>query len=404
MSDRHKPAAVAAVAPPRVATGVRPRVEAAEAPARLSLHDRIADWRNRMAASPGFQRWAGSFFLTRFIARRHARELFDLCSGFVYSQVLYAGVQLNLFGKLRNGPLTMAEIATAVGLPIEGTERLVHAANSLDLVEATQDGRWRLTVNGASIAPNTGLEKLIEHNQLLYRDLLDPVAMLRDPKRSETAIAAYFPYGEAGRPEDVDPIAAARYSDLMASTVPPLAEEVVDAYPIARHRRLLDVGGGIGAFLTLMGERAPKLDLMLFDLPAVAVHARAQLDRNGLADRAAVHAGNFQTDKLPTGADLITLVRVLLDHGDEVALTVLRRAREALEPGGTLLVVEPFSGIRGAERVGDAYFGLYLFAMGRGRARTIAQHQALLRQAGFSRTRIVPTRYPVHTGIIAAQA
>lgn len=402
MSDRHKQAAVAAAAPPRV-TGVRQREEIAAAPC-LSLADRIADWRNRMAASPGFQRWAGSFFLTRFIARRHARELFDLCSGFVYSQVLYAGVQLGLFGKLRNGPLTMTEIASAVGLPLEGTERLVNAASALDLLETTHDGRWRLTVNGASIAPSTGLEKLIEHNQLLYRDLLDPVAMLRDPHRSQTAIAAYFPYGEAGRPEDVDPIAAARYSDLMASTVPPLAEEVVDAYPVKKHRKLLDVGGGIGAFLTLMGEYAPNLDLMLFDLPAVAVHARAALEANGLHARTAVYAGNFQTDALPTGADLITLVRVLLDHGDEVALTVLRRAREALEPGGTLLVVEPFSGIRGAERVGDAYFGLYLFAMGRGRARTIAQHQALLRAAGFSRTRIVPTRYPVHTGIIAAQA
>ena len=402
MSDRHKPSALAASAPPRV-TGVRQREDAVVAP-RLSMADRIADWRNRMAASPGFQRWAGSFFLTRFIARRHARELFDLCSGFVYSQVLYAGVQLGLFGKLRNGPLSMTEIASAVGLPLEGTERLVNAASALDLLEATQDGRWRLTVNGASIAPSTGLEKLIEHNQLLYRDLLDPVAMLRDPRRSQTAIAAYFPYGEAGRPEDVDPIAAARYSDLMASTVPPLAEEVVDAYPVHKHRKLLDVGGGIGAFLTLMGEHAPSLDLMLFDLPAVAVHAQAALSANGLNGRAAVHAGNFQTDALPTGADLITLVRVLLDHGDEVALTVLRRAREALEPGGTLLVVEPFSGIRGAERVGDAYFGLYLFAMGRGRARTIAQHQALLRSAGFSRTRIVPTRYPVHTGIIAAQA
>ena len=399
MSDRQEPAAIAVV-PPHVSSA---RALAASATGRLSLADRIADWRNRMAASPGFQRWAGSFVLTRFIARRHARELFDLCSGFVYSQVLYAGVQLNLFGKLRNGPLSMAELAVAIALPLEGTERLVRAAAALDLLEATQDGRWRLTVNGASIAPNTGLEKLIEHNQLLYRDLLDPVAMLRDPSRSQTAIAAYFPYGEAGRPEDVDPAAAARYSDLMASTVPPLAEEVMDAYPVARHRRLLDVGGGIGAFVALMGERAPALDLMLFDLPAVAVHATAQLKANGLEQRSTVHAGNFQTDALPNGADLITLVRVLLDHGDEVALTVLRRAREALEPGGTLLVVEPFSGIKGAERVGDAYFGFYLFAMGRGRTRTISQHQALLRAAGFTKTRLVPTRYPVHTGIIAAQ-
>jgi demethylspheroidene O-methyltransferase len=403
MSDRHNPAAGAATAAVTSgAVGVRSRDVPAAAP--LSIKDRLADWRNRMAASPGFQRWAGSFFLTRFIARRHARELFDLCSGFVYSQVLYAGIQLNLFGKLRLGPLSMVEIAAAVGLPIEGTERLVHACKALDLLEATEDERWRLTVNGASIAPNTGLEKLIEHNQLLYRDLLDPVAMLRDPRRSQTAIAAYFPYGEAGRPEDVDPAAAARYSDLMAATVPPLAEEVMDAYPVASHRTLLDVGGGIGAFLRLMGEKAPALKLMLFDLPAVAVHATAALAQTGLGRRTTVHAGNFQTDALPTGADLITLVRVLLDHGDDVALTILTRARAALEPGGTLLVVEPFSGVRGAERVGDAYFGLYLFAMGRGRARTVAQHQALLRAAGFSRTRVVATRYPVQAGILAAQA
>jgi demethylspheroidene O-methyltransferase len=377
-----------------------PRAQVASQP--LSIADRIAEWRNRLAQSPSFQRWAGSFLPTRFIARRHARDLFDLCSGFVYSQVLYAGVQLDLFRLLSRGPLSMDEIAKAIDVPREGTERLIRAASALDLVEPTQDSRWRLTVSGASIVPNAGLEQLIEHNQLLYRDLLDPVAMLRDPRRSHTAIASYFPYAEAGRPEDVDPEAAERYSKLMASTVPPLADEVVDAFPLQKYRHLLDVGGGLGAFVKLIGERAPHLALSLFDLPAVATHARAGLAGSSVAERIAVHAGNFQTDALPTGADLISVVRILLDHGDDVALGILRRVRDALAPGGTLLVVEPFAGIRGTERVGDAYFGLYLFAMGRGRARTVAQHQALLRTAGFSRVRVVPTRYPVQTGILAA--
>jgi demethylspheroidene O-methyltransferase len=62
---------------------------------------RLRSLRNRLLASPGFQRWAAAFPLTRPVARRHTRELFDLVAGFVYSQVLAACVALDLFEDLR---------------------------------------------------------------------------------------------------------------------------------------------------------------------------------------------------------------------------------------------------------------------------------------------------------------
>ncbi|MBA3855240.1 MAG: hypothetical protein C0503_12560 [Gemmatimonas sp.] len=64
--------------------------------------------------------------------------------------------------------------------------------------------------------------------------------------------------------------------------------------------------------------------------------------------------------------------------------------------------MEPFSGVRGAETVGDAYFGLYLRAMGRGRARRADELQALLMKAGFSGSKVHRTRYPVYAGLISA--
>jgi demethylspheroidene O-methyltransferase len=76
----------------------------------------------------------------------------------------------------------------------------------------------------------------------------------------------------------------------------------------------------------------------------------------------------------------------------------------ALPAGGTVLVSEPMSGTPGAEAIGDAYYGLYLAAMGRGRSRTPAQLQALLEQAGFNRVALLPTRLPLQTRVLSARA
>ena len=112
--------------------------------------------------------------------------------------------------------------------------------------------------------------------------------------------------------------------------------------------------------------------------------------------------GNFLSDALPTGFDIVTLVRVIHDHDEQRALTILRSIYQALPPGGTLLLAEPMAGTPGAEAMGDAYFGFYLLAMGRGRARTAGQLSALLTEAGFTAIRPVSTRIPLQVRMLVA--
>jgi demethylspheroidene O-methyltransferase len=112
------------------------------------------------------------------------------------------------------------------------------------------------------------------------------------------------------------------------------------------------------------------------------------------ADRSRFHEGSFLIDPLPAGADLITLVRVLHDHDDAGAAQILSSARAALAPGGRLLVAEPMSAAPRKDRVADAYFGLYLLAMGSGRARTPREIDCFAKQAGFRRTRMLRVRTP----------
>ena len=147
-------------------------------PAR-SWFERWRDWRHRTVARPGFQRWAAAFPLTRPIARREARQLFDLVAGFVYSQVLLACVRLNVFDLLAAGPLSEVELAQRLNLGAEGADRLVSAAVSLNLLERRPGGRVALGRLGAPLVGNQAVLSMIEHHATLYADLADPVALLR---------------------------------------------------------------------------------------------------------------------------------------------------------------------------------------------------------------------------------
>ncbi len=367
-----------------------------------TLRDRLLDWRNSIYASAAFQRWSAKFPLTRPIALRRARAVFDLCAGFVYSQTLTACFQLDLFRILATEPLTSPELARRVGLPPEGMERLLRAALSLRLIERRSAGRYALGPLGAPLVSNEGLAAMVAHHVHAYADLRDPVALLRRDGLRGTELAQYWPYADKDHIASLRAESVATYSELMAASLPPLASDIIDAYDFRSARHVMDVGGGEGVFLSMLGASAPHLSLTLFDLPPVAERAERRLSAAGLAARATVAGGNFHTDELPGGADVITLIRVLLDHDDASVLALLKRVKAALPSRGRVLIAEAFAGVKGAEPVGDAYFGFYLLAMGRGRARSVEELRGLLSSAGFGRVRVLRTRYPFQTGLLEA--
>ena len=377
-------------------------VAAAPAEPARSLRDRWLARRDGWLASPAFQQWAAKFPLTRWVARRRARAVFDLVAGFVYSQVLFACVKLELLELLAQGPLTLEAIARRIGLEGEAADRLLRAAVALELVDRRSGGRYGLGPLGAPIAGSAGIRAMVAHHEMLYGDLADPVALLRNDAWPPSRLANYWPYAGAADPAAVPGATIGDYSALMSASQPLVAGEVLGAYSMARHRCLLDVGGGDGTFLAAAARMAPSLQLMLFDLPAVAERARLRLAADGLADRATVAGGSFLSDELPAGADLVTLVRVLHDHDDARVATLLSAVHRALEPGGTLLVAEPMAETPGAERMGDAYFGFYLLAMGRGRPRTARRLVEMLAEAGFENMRPLPTHVPLQTRLLVA--
>ena len=369
---------------------------------RDSWRDRWLLWRDRLLADPSFQRWAAGFPFTRKIANKRAQTLFDLCAGFVYSQVLFACVQLHLFEILAENPQTIAELSRRLALKPKATARLLNAATSLRLVENRGCGRFGLGVLGAALLGNPAISAMIEHHAHLYSDLRDPVTLLRGGKQA-TALSQYWPYALADKPDALDGEKVAEYSSLMSASQALIAEDVLEAWPLARHRCLLDVGGGEGAFLIAAAKRAPDLQLMLYDLPAVVELARKRLATAGLVDRAALFGGDFFTQPLPRGADIITLVRILHDHDDAYVAALLRNVRSVLPDDGVLLIAEPMAGAASTDSVADAYFGFYLLAMGSGKARSAADLAPLLRETGFDGGRALAMRRPMLSSAVIAR-
>lgn len=362
------------------------------ASASFNWRTRWALRRNRLLGSRKFQEWAARTPIFRSVARRKAAGQFDLIAGFVYTQVTFVFVETGLIEFLRTAPRTELEMARFTGFSPEAVTRILKAGGALGLAESPQHGLWTLGQIGAALSANDGAMAMIRHHQLFYRDLADPLALLGEDDRETSELSRFWTYASATPGGEQEP---APYSALMSATQPMVWQQIMGRYPFSRHRRMLDIGGGSGAFVAAVGAHTQALELGLFDLPDVLPLARDRFAGSVLEPRITLHGGSFRTDPLPSNYDLVTLIRILHDHDDEVVEALLVRIYESLPPGGKVLIVEPMAETRGAEGMGDAYFGLYLLAMGSGRPRSIHNYMEMAKTVGFSESSAVSTPLPI---------
>jgi demethylspheroidene O-methyltransferase len=350
----------------------------------VALPSFLLSLRNRLLADPKFLTFAQRFPLTRPVARKRSRDLFNLLAGFSYSQVLYACVSLRILEHVGQSGASLSELAIKIGLSESKANILVRAAVALDILELNK-GRIILGSHGAAMLGQPWIMRFVEHHKYFYRDLEDPVALLNGTA-AQDGLRSYWTYDQSESDKNA-------YSELMAASQIAVSQQILGSYNFSKHKNILDIGGGSGAFLQAVGLRHPQLNLNLFDLPGVVKLAVK-------TPNLTIHGGDFRADLLPRGMDVIALIRVLHDHDDDVVLAILRNIRSACLPTTILLIAEPFAGDATNAKVTDAYFNLYFAAMGQGRTRSPSEITAMAGRAGFRRARIWATDMPLITGLM----
>jgi demethylspheroidene O-methyltransferase len=353
----------------------------------------------RLVARPGFQRWASAFPLTRGMAAKDGAELFDIVQGFVKSQALFALVELRVMHRLMEGPQSAATLSGLCMVSEDRMHRLLQAGTAMRLLTLDRKGRYGLARKGAALVGVPGLEDMILHHAAFYRDLNDPVALLRGDV--DTELAQFWPY-VFGAANASDAEVSSRYSDLMARSQEIVAADTLATVKLSGTTHLLDVGGGYGVFAETAALKHPRLTATVFDLPVVGANANARISASTARDRLAFVPGSFRDDDLPVGADVISLIRVLYDHEDSTVAALLSKIYDTLPPGGTLLISEPMSGGSTPEIAGDVYFSFYCMAMQTGTVRSADSIARLCKAAKLSSVKTYVSRRPFVTTVLTA--
>ncbi|MCX4243102.1 methyltransferase [Paraliomyxa miuraensis] len=334
------------------------------------------------------------------VSARGEPLLLELLDGFLQTKVLITAYQLDLFTMVARAPRSPAELRAALGWPERSTTILVDACVALGLLELEGEA-LRVPDELAPFLVRTPdrpfrtTTYLLDYYAEVYRALDDMAELVRsDGASSSFGLRDYFKDDVA----QVEAEVAREYSRYMDQTIAPIAKVVLETYDFGQHRSLLDLCGGTGTFCAAIVEATPGLRGAFLDVPACVELGRQQLaQRPAVAGRITPIAGDAFTTPLPEGLDVVTICRAAMDWGDERIEPLYRRVRQALPPGGRLVVVERMLPDRPCPEARSLYLrSVYFLAKSRStRYRTPAGHVALLQRAGFSSVEVrEPPRAP----------
>jgi hypothetical protein len=320
-------------------------------------------------------------------ARMHNSEaptvaLRRLVNGYQVTQAIHVAATLGIADLLRDGPRDSEALAAQTAAHAPSLHRVLRALASVGVLHEEDDGRFALTAIGDCLRsdapePVGGWAAYVgssSHWQT-WGNLLHGVRTGENAFRSVHGVDVWD--YRAQHPQE-----SAIFDGAMTAIMLRANGHVLAAYDFGQYARVVDVGGGRGAFLGAILEANPGMRGVLFDQPHVVEGA-------DLGERCEVVAGSF-FEAMPEGADAYLLKAILHDWEDEDAMRILRRCRTAVPDHGAVLVVERELGA--ANENADAKFSDLNMMLGPGgRERTREEFATLLAAGGFALQSATPT-------------
>ena len=171
----------------------------------------VSNWLNNLVAKPSFHSFIKKIPIIRKLAFNEGEKIYDLVAGFVYSQILLAFIELSLIDFFISGRKNIDEISKYTGLSNNKCLLLCNAATSIGLLKKRRDSTFKLTRLGAAIKGVRGLDKMILHHKIFYRDLIDPVKLLNE--NFDTELRNFWKYVPSTK--KITKEEAKNYSELM---------------------------------------------------------------------------------------------------------------------------------------------------------------------------------------------
>lgn len=320
-----------------------------------------------------------------------SQSLIRMITGYWITQAIHVAAEFGIADRLAQGPQTVEQLAARDGLHADPLYRVLRALASMGIFTECADRTFALTPLAERLQSDApGSQRAFA--RMMGAEMYQAWGNLRVAVQSgEEPFKTAF-----GRPVFQymleNPDRHAIFDALMTGVHDPETVPMIDAYDFASADTVVDVGGGNGLALDTILRRHHHLQGILFDLPPVADRAREKFSRNGLAGRIQVVGGDF-FERVPEGGDIYLMRHVIHDWPDDPSIAILRHCRDAMKPGGRVVLGEFV--VPPADEPGfGKWLDLMMVVIG-GRERTEAEYRTLYERAGLRLNRIVPTAHEI---------
>jgi cyclopropane fatty-acyl-phospholipid synthase-like methyltransferase len=303
--------------------------------------------------------------------------------GMALSGVLVAAVRLGITDHLAGGPSTAAAVAAALHLDPPACRMILDCLHGTGHVHCRR-GRYRLSRRSRRwLAPDSPFS--VARFVAATDDYWPWWAGLAEVARTGQS---FDHHGQAP-----DAPYWRRYLTGLSELARLAAPEVIARLRLpAGARTVLDIGGGHGWFAVQLCRRHAELAATVLDLPGAALVGRDLVAATGLADRVGYLAGDARVADLGGPYDQVLCFNLVHHLGADQVPALMRRAYEALAPGGRIAVLDAFTTgdprTGGTRRPGaEAFLGLFVYLSSGATTHSVAQLHGWLREAGFDRPR-----------------
>jgi hypothetical protein len=317
-------------------------------------------------------------------------RLHDMLSGMLLARMIAMVAQYGIADMLADGPKHHEHLSSELGLSSSALCRVMRALSSHGVFEESSEapGVFQHTEVSELLQDGTASSMrsfaMLHGSDWLWRSVghMPHSASTGGPAFHDLFGSGTFQYFER------NPEHGQLFFSAMNQVTEQLLPALLSACDFSRFHYMMDVGGGLGALAAAILKRYPDMRGAIFDLPFMQQPATDYIATQQLSQRCDVVSGDF-FESIPEGADLHIMKWIIHDWSDEQSVKILRNCREAIAPGGRVMLVEQVVS-EGNVPCPGKMMDIMMLLMEQGRERTEAEFASLFEAAGFRLSQRTP--------------
>jgi len=312
--------------------------------------------------------------------------------GYVPTLVLEAAIQHRVFDVLDGAPKTVAETAAATGASQRGLRAVMNVLVGLNFLAKTDGERYALTPESEAFLVSTKPSfqgGMLRHTS---KQLVPKWLQLNDIVRTGKPSVAV---NQEGIGSDFFQKLVVDIFPMSYPAAQVLAKHLALGKAGAAACTVLDLASGSGVWGIALAQSSEQVRVRAVDWVEVLPATRRTVAQFGLTDRFTFVAGDLESAEFGTGHTVATLGHILHSEGEARSRALVRRAFDALGPGGTICIAEFLVNADRTGPVGSLFFAANMLVnTDDGDTYSFEEIREWLTEAGFKDARLLESPGP----------